>query len=371
MKKVLLCTGGTGGHIFPMLSLYDKLKDDYEVKILTDIRAKKYLDTKDIIIINSESPFRKSGFLHKIKTLFTLLFATMHACLIFLIHRPHIIVGSGGYVSFPILFIATIFNKKFYLYETNSVLGRVNKFFLSRCHRMLSGYKEVINFPEKYNYKFRYVGQLVRNQFLDTRDSGVFLKNIVKSKYKDVLKILVIGGSQGAKVFGEKLPICFRSLIEKDIYLSIDQQIQKEQLEYLSNFYGNITKKFNNKYEDKFIISLFTFHNNLEEYIKKADIVISRSGSSTLSELASLNKPFVAIPLPSSLDNHQFYNAKYYLDKNCCWMLNENDIDFDIKLTKTLTDIYKNKYLLNTKKNNLINLKMGNPIDNFKRELQR
>ncbi len=369
MKKILLCTGGTGGHIFPMLSLYEELKKNNNVKIITDKRALKYLDIKDVKVISSDSPYRKKSIFHMINTIFIIIYSTIKLSFFILFFRPKIIVGSGGYVSFPLLLAATILKKNFFLYETNSVLGRVNKLFLSRCSKVLSGYEKIYNFPKKYNSKFKFVGQLVRNQFLDNRDSGIFLKNRIKKTDKKFLKILVIGGSQGAKFFGEKLPFCFRSLIEKDIYLSIDQQIQATQLDHMSNFYGNITKKFNNKYQNKFVISLFTFHKNLEEYIKKADIVISRSGSSTLSELVSLNKPFIAIPLPSSLDNHQFYNAKYYDEKNCCWILQENEMNFEIKLIRILTNVYQNQFLLETKKNNLINLKMGNPIDNFIREI--
>ena len=69
---------------------------------------------------------------------------------------------------------------------------------------------------------------------------------------------------------------------------------------------------------------LFTFSNQIEDFIKKADIVICRSGSSTLSELASANKPFIAVPLKNSLDNHQYHNAKYYADQDCCWLVEDN-----------------------------------------------
>ena len=133
MAKILLSTGGTGGHIFPIYSLYSKLKKMKEIediKIMTDERAKNFLSVDDIMIITSDSPFRKRGIIHLIKTFFYIFISTLK-CIFFLIsYKPKIIVGSGGYVSAPVLLAALIMRQNFILYETNSVLGRVNRLFL-------------------------------------------------------------------------------------------------------------------------------------------------------------------------------------------------------------------------------------------------
>ena len=356
MTKILLSTGGTGGHIFPILSLYQnlkKLKKIEDVKIITDERAKKLIGIENIKIIKSDSPFRKKGIIHLIKTIFYILTSTFK-CFIFLIcFNPKIIIGSGGYVSAPVLIASLILRKRIILYETNAILGRVNRLFLPYCVKLLSGYSEVINFPKKYKKKFCYVGQLVRNEFLKICKDEIHIKN-------KTLKILILGGSQGAKVFGEKLPQCFKILEQKKIKLSIKQQVKKEQLDKINKFYKeNINSD----------ILLFEFKKNVEHYIINSDIVICRSGSSTIAELSTLNKPFIAIPLPSSLDNHQYYNAKYYFDKNCCWLLDENSKNFEHEIIKILQDIYETELLLKTKKKKLYELNKKNVIENFVKEI--
>tara|TARA_B100000963_G_scaffold208216_1_gene181339 strand:+ start:5115 stop:6218 length:1104 start_codon:yes stop_codon:yes gene_type:complete len=354
MTKVLLSTGGTGGHIFPILSLYSRLKKIREIediKIMTDERAKQFIESNDIKIIKSESPFRKKGIIH-ILTTFYYIFVSTLKCIYFLIsYRPKIIIGSGGYVSVPILLASLILRKNFIIYETNSVLGRVNRLFLPFCKKLLSGYLEIKKLPKKYEKKFFYVGQLVRNEFLEISKKS----SSTKPKNK-VLNILILGGSQGAKVFGEKLPRCFANLDSNKIKLSIKQQVRKDQISKINEFYKNHTQ---------FEISLFEFKKNIHDYIFKSDVVICRSGSSTIAELLLLNKPFIAVPLPSSLDNHQYFNAKYYYDRKCCWLLEENNEDFEHKMTNILNKIYNSNNLLISKQNNLIGLNKTNAVENF------
>ena len=362
MVKILLSTGGTGGHIFPILSLYKKLKKFEsigDVKIITDNRAKKFIDFNDFKIIYADSPFRKKGIIHIIKTLFYIFFSTLKCFYIVIFFNPNIVIGSGGYVSFPVLLACLILRKKFILYETNAVLGRVNRLFLPYCEKLLSGYSIIQDFPQKYLDKFHHVGQLVRDKFLQMSNETVISKNSSKIDNK-VLNVLVLGGSQGAKVLGEKLPKCFKILYDNKIKLSVKQQVQKEQLNEIKTFY-NKNVKFN--------VLLFEFNKNIEDYIIEADIIICRSGSSTIAELSILNKPFIAIPLPGSLDNHQYFNAKYYYNKDCCWLLDENTEDFEHKIVNILEDIYVSDDLLTNKKKNLNELNKKNAIEYFIAEI--
>ena len=146
----------------------------------------------------------------------------------------------------------------------------------------------------------------------------------------------------------------------KKIKLSIKQQVQKNQLEVIRKFYNNNIKSH---------AFLFEFNKNIENYIIEADVIICRSGSSTIAELSILNKPFIAIPLPGSLDNHQYFNAKYFHDKDCCWLLDENTDDFEHKIITILKDIYNSDDLLNDKKNNLTRLNKKKEIKNFIAEI--
>ena len=364
MKKIILCTGGTGGHIFPMTALYEQLKKNHKVKIITDNRAIKYLDQVDhLTIIPAESPYRKKGIIHLIKSIFIIFISMIKSFFIIAFFRPNVVVGSGGYVSFPVLMIARFLKIKFFLYETNSVLGRVNQLFLPHCYKLLTGYELISSFPDTLKDKIIHVGQLVRSQFIKINEDDMFDRKISKENGK--LNVLILGGSQGAKVFGEKLPEKFLSLAKKNVKLSLNQQVQEDQIKNIGNYYeNNIKTSQNNEKKLRFSFMLFTFSNQIEDFIKKADIVICRSGSSTLSELASANKPFIAVPLKNSLDNHQYHNAKYYADQDCCWLV-EDDQEMSFKIERILENVFRTRVLLNHKIENLIKLKRGNPIENF------
>ena len=121
----------------------------------------------------------------------------------------------------------------------------------------------------------------------------------------DSLKILVLGGSQAAKVFAEELPQIFEKLKKYEIPLKVYQQCQKKQNDQLTQFY----KRVNIDYE------LFNFTKNINYYYSKANLVITRSGASVLGELVNVKLPFISIPLPSSADNHQYKNAEFYKKK--------------------------------------------------------
>ena len=364
MKKIILCTGGTGGHIFPMIALYEELKKNHKVKIITDNRATKYLDkVDDLTIIPAESPYRKKGIIHLIKSIFIIFISMIKSFFIITFFRPNIVVGSGGYVSFPVLMVTRFLKIKFFLYETNSVLGRVNQLFLPHCYKLLTGYELIASFPDTLKDKMVYVGQLVRSQFNKINEDGLVYAKTTKDD--EALNVLILGGSQGAKVFGEKLPEKFLLLAKKNVKLSLSQQVQEDQIKKVGSYYENNIKAFQiNEKDLGFNFMLFTFSNQIEDFIKKADIVICRSGSSTLSELASANKPFIAVPLKNSLDNHQYHNAKYYADQDCCWLV-EDDQEMSFKIEKILENVFRTRVLLNHKIKNLIKLKRGNPIDNF------
>ena len=121
----------------------------------------------------------------------------------------------------------------------------------------------------------------------------------------DHIKILVLGGSQAAKVFAEELPIIFKKLKNSFPSIKIYQQCLKNQNDQLSKFYQNAGIDY----------EIFNFSDNIMNYFTKINLVISRSGASVLGELVNMNKPFISIPLPTSADDHQLKNAEFYQKK--------------------------------------------------------
>jgi len=232
----------------------------------------------------------------------------------------------GGYSSFPICIAASILRIKFVIYENNLIIGKANKYLLPFTKKVFVSYKELEGIPRKYNYKIVEVGNILREEILKSK------LNDQKNKF-DSVKILVLGGSQGAKIFAEKLPYIFEQLKNNEIPIRIYQQCQKKQNDQLSEFY----KKAKINYE------IFNFTNRITNYYSKVNLVITRSGASALGELINFNIPFITIPLPTSADNHQYKNAEFYSKKGYGYLIEEKDIK--IKLYNLVELFFNNKSL--------------------------
>ena len=167
-----------------------------------------------------------------------------------------------------------------------------------------------------------------------------------------------MGGSQGSEFFNKAIPKIFNEIKEINLSFKIYHQCRENDL--------NTTKDMYNSHHE---VEVFNFKNNIEEIMKKSDLAITRSGSSSIAEMINLHLPFIAIPLPNSLDNHQFYNAKYYSDKNCCWLIRQQDFSFE-SFKKLIIDIFSSsKKELNNKIFSIKQIKEINPIKNFEKEI--
>jgi UDP-N-acetylglucosamine--N-acetylmuramyl-(pentapeptide) pyrophosphoryl-undecaprenol N-acetylglucosamine transferase len=189
---------------------------------------------------------------------------------------------------------------------------------------------------------------------------------LIRKKYYEIINyekkdsfftIIIIGGSQGAKIFDTLINEIIVKISNIHSIKVIHQTSEKNILS-LKNFYKE------NKIKNK----VFNFDQNLNEFLRQSDLCITRAGASSLAELSLYNIPFIAIPLPTSKDNHQYENAKYYQDKDCCWVIDQNDFDqqkFEELLVKI--SIKKDEYL--TKKNNLKELNYQNTWKNVNQKL--
>tara|TARA_B100001057_G_scaffold224214_1_gene224517 strand:+ start:11420 stop:12511 length:1092 start_codon:yes stop_codon:yes gene_type:complete len=326
-KNILIATGGTGGHVFPAYSLASYLiKNNYNVEISTDKRGylflKKYEDLK--IIYLPSSPLKK-GILNLLLSVVTIFYSMIRSFIFLLFNRPSIIFGMGGYSSFPLCVAAYILRIKFVIYESNLIIGKANKYLTPLTKKIFVSYKELEGISKKYEDKVFRIGNIVREEIIEFRTND---RKLDQSNSK---KILVLGGSQGAKVFAESLPEVFEKLKNSNFPIKIYQQCQKTQNIQLSQFYKN--KKISHE--------IFNFTDNIIKYYSKVDLVITRSGASVLGELINIKVPFILIPLPTSADNHQYKNAQFYNNKGCGFLLNEKDIKN--KLFDLITFIFKDK----------------------------
>jgi len=192
-----------------------------------------------------------------------------------------------------------------------------------------------INIPEKYISKVCQVGNILREEIIN---HSVF----EKKKSGTIFSILVLGGSQGAEVFGRIVPSAIKMLEDKGYTIEINQQCTKQQKNSLVEFYSKNNIKSN----------IFDFTNNILDLIKSSDLAISRCGASTTAELVNTLTPFIAIPYPHSMDNHQHLNAKYYESKGCCWVIEQEKFS-SINLFNLIMEIMKDKKKLKNARENM------------------
>ena len=346
-SKILISTGGSGGHVLPAITIYDHLKSNYETLISTDLRGLRYLDKENYKHIIVNTPKFNNLLLFPFSFL-KVIILTFKSLIILKEENISILISTGGYMSLPLCLAAKILSIKIYLIEPNMVLGRANKFFLYFAKKLICYSKELINLPKKFEHKQTIVMPLIRKKYYDTdnyHNEGNFFT------------ITIIGGSQGAKIFDTLINELLVK-ISKICSLKVVHQTSKKNTDFLEKFYKI------NKIENK----VFTFDKNLNIILKQSDLCITRAGASSLAELSLLKIPFIAIPLPTSKDNHQFENAKYYKDKDCCWIINQENFDkqkFEELLIKLSGK--KDEYL--TKKINLEKLNYQNTWNNVNQKL--
>ena len=312
-KKIIFSSGGTGGHIFPAINLMKYFSNrGYEVLLVTDIRGRNFLN-KELkfmsYIINTDTPVNKS-FFKKIYSLATIFFSIIRSIIILIKERPHLIFGLGGHVSFPISFASKFFNIPLVIYENNLVLGRTNKNLLFFSKKIFLAKKLPKNFPKKYKNKVYQVGNILREEIIN-------YSAVQKEDKGKIFSILVLGGSQGAEVFGQIVPSVIKMIKDKGHAIAINQQCVESQKNSLVEFYNT------NNIEN----NVFSFSNNILDLILSSNLAISRCGASTTAELTHTLTPFIAVPLPNSMDNHQFLNAKYYESMGCCWVMEQNNFN--------------------------------------------
>ena len=327
-KKILIATGGTGGHIIPAYSLANHFtKNNFIVNLTSDKRGLKYLDyCKNLKVIKiSSSPLVKKNIFKFFISISIIFFSIIKSLLILITDRPTIIFGMGGYSSFPICIAAAILRIKFIIYENNLYIGKANKYLLPFTEKIFVAYKELEGIPEKYNKKVLEVGNILRDEIINSKN------NEEKFTKFDTLKILVLGGSQAAKVFADDLPSIFKKLNDTGLKVTVYQQCLESQINQLSNFYKNTEINY----------KTFNFTDKIIDYYLRANLVITRSGASVLGELINVKIPFITIPLPSSADNHQYKNAEFYEKKGYGYLLEEKDIKN--KMYDLINSLIKNK----------------------------
>ena len=342
----LITTGGSGGHVIPATILCKHLSNKANVIITTDKRGLRYLD-KDVYSLKViDTPKLNNIFFLPYK-FFIVVFLTIISFLFLKEKKIKKVFSTGGYMSLPVIFAARLLRIDIYLIEPNQVLGRANKYFLNFCKKIFCYSDKIKNFPDTLKKKKIIINPLVKEKIYNL---GLL------SKKKDVFTLLVVGGSQGASIFDNDLKNTILGISKKNP-IKIIQQTSENNITELSNFYC----KHNIKNE------IFSFDKNFHLILHQSDLCITRAGASTLAELSVLNIPFIAVPLPSSKDNHQFENADFYVNNGCCWIIEQNF--FEGKIEQILNEILEERADYQKKKENLKKINYQNTWNNVNQKI--
>ncbi len=348
MKKILISTGGTGGHVIPAQIISEHLKDNYEIYYSTDKRGLNYLSTNKNKTTIIDTPKLNLNFILPFN-LIKLFYLILQSLIYLKKENIYKVVSTGGYMSIPVIIGAKILGLKIYLFEPNLTLGRSNKFFLNFCKKIICYSEKLINFPKKFICKIKIINPLVSKSFYEIQR----IEEINKS-----FCFLITGGSQGANIFDEIFTKVIIDLAKK-YPLKVIQQTSVENIKNLKDFYNS------NNIENE----IFHFEKNFINLINKSDLCITRAGATSLAEISIMNKPFIAIPLPSAKDDHQMENAKFYEKKGCCWVLDQTTLNKE-KLFNVLLDILSNNSDFIKKKKNLKKLNYHNSWNDVNQKIK-
>lgn len=296
---ILLTAGGTGGHLFPAEALANALKaSGARVALATDKRANAYAGSfpaDEIVEIPSATPSGRSV-PQMVKAALLLAQGTLKATAQLRRMRPAAVVGFGGYPTVPPVIAASLLKIPTVIHEANGVMGRANRLLARRASLIATGFETTGAIPANVPGRIVHTGNPIRPAVL-----AASRQPYPALGPQEKLRLLVVGGSQGARVMSDVVPPAIELLPEPiRSRVSVVQQARGEDLDRVRGHYGRLKVEFEAE----------PFFKDLPQRLADAHLVVSRSGASTVAELAAIGRPSILVPLPGSLDQDQAANAK-------------------------------------------------------------
>jgi UDP-N-acetylglucosamine--N-acetylmuramyl-(pentapeptide) pyrophosphoryl-undecaprenol N-acetylglucosamine transferase len=295
---ILLAAGGTGGHLFPAEALgVELIRRGLRVRLATDSRALRYsgLFSKDTIEVVPSATVRSRTPWSLAHTGLMLAAGTAVSLNLMRRLKPAAVVGFGGYPTLPPLLAARLSGVPGIIHEANAVLGRANRFLSGRVSAIATSLPGVLDRDPQLSGKTTTVGTPMRPAVLAAAEV-----KYVTPEPAGAFRLLVVGGSQGARVMADIVPAAIERL-EPALWnrLVLTQQVRDEDMARVRAVYDRLKIK----------TELAPFFSDLPARLASHHLVVSRSGAGTVAELAAIGRPSILVPLPGSIDQDQFANA--------------------------------------------------------------
>ncbi|MDO6725635.1 MAG: UDP-N-acetylglucosamine--N-acetylmuramyl-(pentapeptide) pyrophosphoryl-undecaprenol N-acetylglucosamine transferase [Cognatishimia sp.] len=312
---LVIAAGGTGGHMFPAQALAEAmLAKGWRVKLSTDARGARYTGgfphTVEIEQVPSAT-FARGGLLAKAMVPFRILGGVLSAAAKLRRDRPDVVVGFGGYPTIPAVSAAILLGLPRMIHEQNGVLGRVNEKFSKRVDYVACGTWPT-DLPEGVEAQF--VGNPVRNSVLERAGAGY----IPPGDYP--MSILVMGGSQGARILSDVVPPAIDALpSEIRRHIRVSHQARGEDFERVTKYYA----------DQGISADVQEFFSDIPERMSEAQLVISRSGASSVADISVIGRPSILVPFAAATGDHQSANARGLADAGAAIVIPENLFEVD------------------------------------------
>lgn len=309
-KRIVIMAGGTGGHVFPALAVAELLKEQgWQVSWLG---TQKGLESRVIpeqgIEIDwlSVAGVRGKGLMSKITAVFLLLKACVQAMNILRKRKPDVVLGMGGFVAGPGGLMAKVLRLPLIIHEQNRVPGTTNRLLARTANQVLEA------FPGSFSgkVKAKCTGNPLRKRFVTAQEKE-------HRPSENEVRLLVVGGSQGAQILNETVPEALAEL-KKAGLVGLSVQVTHQTG-------AAMLSQVENRYQDLGInAKAYAFIEDMVSAYQWADLVICRAGAMTVSEVAAMGIPAIFIPLPTAIDDHQTANARYLTDAGAGLLLMQN-----------------------------------------------
>ena len=327
MSVIVLSAGGTGGHLFPAQALAGELvKRGREIVVMTDARFANYathFPGARIATVPS-SPFNAVTAPFKIAAGIAVAMLKLRKL------KPAAVIGFGGYPSVPVMLAASWLHLPTAIIEQNAVVGRANRLVMNKVKRVAAAFP-IARFAPRDVAKVILTGNPLRPE----------VEALWGAPYKVAeaggpIRLLVFGGSQGARAMSEIVPAALTRLPhEMKLRLSVVQQCRPEDIETVREIYKNAEIR----------ATLESFFDDLPRRMAETHLVIARSGAGTVAELMAIGRPAVLVPLPGALDDNQAPNAQILSNAGAGWTVRQRDLSPDY-LSQMLIGIFEDPIAL-------------------------
>lgn len=360
-KKLLVMAGGTGGHVFPALAMAKRFEESgYTIHWLGQNTGFEFDIVKEAGFTFHHVPvsgLRGKGMLSLLKAPWMLLNSFYQALKVVYQVKPKLVMGMGGYVTGPGGLAAVSMGCPLVIHEQNAIAGTTNKVLKLIASHVFVAFAGAFDKRDKNGFtkvsprdeQLTVVGNPVRKELMQIPSP-----NIRFNHKTGPLKILVIGGSLGAKAINEVVPHTVKALMDNALPIEIWHQTGKVMEESVRATYEQYGIK----------AQVFPFISDMKSAYEFADLIICRAGALTISEIAQVGVASILIPLPNAIDNHQFYNAKWLASSDAAVIVEQKDLN-----AKLLAECIQ-KLVITDKKPGVIDRTLLLSMANFAYELR-